>query len=107
MAKFDFAKILDGVEGVVAAVEKLAPLAVALGAPAVVANVATIAIAATGTLQNIVERATDAKEALATQDETKLRTMLSRLQAVNDTLAGTIASDTEAATAQEPPKTEG
>jgi DUF1009 family protein len=99
MAKgFDIGKLLDSVEGVVKAVEELAPLAVALGAPAVVANVATIAIAATGALQNIIDRAADLKEAVSTQDETKLRDMLSRLQAVNDSLAGTIQSDTAAAT---------
>lgn len=97
MAKFDYGKLLDGVDGIVKSLETLAPLAVQLGAPAVVANVATIAIAATGAIQNIVERVADAKEALSTQDETKLREMLSKLQAVNDRLAGTIQEDAAAA----------
>lgn len=98
MAKFDLTKLLGGVDDVVKALETLAPLAVALGAPPIVAGVATMAIAATGTLQNIVDRAADAKEAFSTADEGKLRGMLTRLQAVNDTLAGTIASDVTSAT---------
>lgn len=97
MAKFNFTALLDGVGDVVTTLEKLAPLAVALGAPAIVANVATMAIAATGALQNVVTRVADAKEALSTADEAKLKDMLKRLQAVNDKLSGIIADDTAAA----------
>lgn len=86
-------KLIAGLDTILKGYAEIAPLAQKLGVPAVVANVATIGIAATGTIHNILERAADAKDALTTQDEGKLRAMLADLQAVNDKLAGVIAED--------------
>ena len=97
MAKLNVEGIINGLNGVLSNVQSMLPMAQALGLPAVVANVATIAIAATGVIQNILERGAQAKDALSTQDEAKLRGMLVDLQKVNDTLAGVIAEDAETA----------
>ena len=92
MAKANIQGVIDGVQGVLKALETLAPAAESLGVPSAVASAATIAIAATGIVQNVLERADNLKEALSSQDETKLRAMLSDLQAVNDRLAGQVAA---------------
>jgi hypothetical protein len=98
MAKFNIAGLLTGMETALKAVNEMMPVAQKFGVPAIVANVSTIAIAAIGIGHNVLERAQGVKDALSEQDETKLRGMLSDLQAVNDRLAGQIAEDaTEAA----------
>jgi hypothetical protein len=99
MKQMDLGGLISGLNTVLKGLQDIAPVAEKLGLPVVVANVATIGIAATGTIQNILERGEANREALATGDETKLRAMLSDLQAVNDRLAGTIAED---ATAEAP-----
>ena len=102
MAKLNIEGIVNGLNGVIKHVGDMLPMAQALGLPAVVANVATIAIAATGVIQNVLERGAQVKDALSTQDETKLRAMLADLQAINDRLAGTIAEDAETAAGEAP-----
>lgn len=98
MAKMNITGILTGLENTLKAVNEMMPVAEKLGIPAVVANVSTIAIAGIAVVQNVLERAQGVKDALSEQDETKLRAMISDLQAVNDRLAGQIAEDaTEAA----------
>jgi hypothetical protein len=99
--KINIAGAVSNLENILKAVEALTPIAASLGVPAVVANVATMAIAATGVIHNILERKEELKEALTTQDEAKLRSMLSTLQATNDKLAGVISDEAEAA-AEEP-----
>ena len=96
MAKLDVSGLISGLNTVLKGLQDIAPVAEKLGMPAVVANAATIAIAATGAIQNILERGAAEKDALATSDEAKLRGMLADIQAVNDRLAGTIAGDAEA-----------
>lgn len=102
MPKLNFDGIINGVNKVVGALAEIAPLAVKLGLPPVVANVATIAISATGVIQNILERSANLKDALTTQEEEKLRAMLADLQAINDQLAGTIADDAAEAAKETP-----
>lgn len=90
MAKFNIEAILKGAKAVLDAAEQLAPVAQQFGGPTV-ANVATMAISGIAIIENVLERAQGVKGAMSEQDETKLRNMLSDLQAVNDRLAGTIA----------------
>jgi hypothetical protein len=97
MAKFDAKGILTGLENTLKAVQDMMPVAQALGLPAVVANVSTIAIAGIAVAQNLLERGSNLKDALSTADESKLRSMIGELQKVNDTLAGQIAADAEEA----------
>lgn len=98
MAKINIAGIISGVENALKAVNELMPVAEKLGLPAAIANVSTIAIAAIAVAHNVIDRASELKEGLATEDETKLRGLISELQAVNDRLAGEIAAENDAAT---------
>lgn len=92
MAKsIDLSGLVPNLQKVIDAVKALTPLAAAIGGP-VVANVATMGIAAVATIENILERSKNLKDALSTHDETKLRAMLSDLQAANDELAGAISA---------------
>src|SRR5690348_4317622 len=94
MAKqLDVSGLISGLNTVLKGLHDIAPVAEKLDMPAVVANAATIAIAATGAIQNILERAAAEKDAISTGDEARLRGMLADIQAVNDRLAGTIAGD--------------
>jgi hypothetical protein len=90
MAKINLTGLVPNLQKVIDAVQALTPIAASLGGP-VVANIATIGIAAIATIENILSRSGDLKEALSTQDEAKLRAMLSDLQAANDKLAGAIS----------------
>lgn len=81
--------IIGGLEKVVSAIAEMAPVAAKLGGP-VVANVATVAIATTAIIHNLLERGKDVKEALASKDEGHLRAMLTDLQAANDMLNGKV-----------------
>lgn len=90
MAKLNVDGIIDGLQKVLDAAETMLPIAQKLGGP-VVANVATTAIAGVAIAQNVLARAEGVKGAISEQDETKLRQMLSDLQAVNDRLAGAVA----------------
>lgn len=89
MGKINLAGVVNGAQKALDAVNEMLPVVEKLGGP-VVANVATIAIAAIGVVQNVLDRAEDANVAMTTQDETKLRAMLAELQAANDKLAGAI-----------------
>jgi hypothetical protein len=102
MAKLNVAGLIDGLQGILKAVQTLEPAAKALGLPPVIANVATIAIAATGVIQNVLARGETMVGSLSEQDEAKLRAILADLQASNDQLASVIADDT--AEAAEPAK---
>lgn len=95
MARMNVTGILNGMEMALKAVNEMMPVAQALGVPAVVANVSTIAIAAIAVGHNVLDRAQGVKDALAEQDEAKLRAMIGELQGVNDKLAGQIADDAE------------
>ena len=90
MAKINLTGVVNGAQKALDAVNEMLPVVEKLGGP-VVANVATIAIAAIGVVQNVLDRAEDANVAMTTQDETKLRAMLAELQSANDKLAGAIA----------------
>ena len=83
--KFNVAGIIDGAQKVLGAVEDLAPIAKQLGGPEV-ANVATIAIAATAVLQNVLQRVEDGAVVMTTQDRAKVDAMLEELQRANDLL---------------------
>jgi hypothetical protein len=93
--KINFAGIISGVESALKAVNELMPIAEAMGAPAMIANISTIAIAAIATAHNTLDRATELKEGISSNDEKRLRELIAQLQGVNDKLAGEIAaSDT-------------
>jgi len=94
--KLNVGALVNGLNSLHNILVEIAPIAQAIGGP-VVANVATIGIAATATIQNVLERGDSLKTAMTEQDATKLRAMLSDLQAVNDRLAGTIADVAEEA----------
>jgi len=93
MAKLNLTGIISGLQTVLKAAEEMAPLAQKLGLPPVVAGISTVALGAASVIMNILERGAAVKDALSTEDETKLRSMLSDLQAVNDRLAGEIAAE--------------
>lgn len=90
MSKINVTGLVNGAQKALDAVQDMLPVVEKLGGPSV-ANVATIAIAAIGVIQNVLDRAEDANVAMTTQDEGKLRAMLAELQAANDKLAGTIS----------------
>lgn len=92
MPKVNMASIIEGASKALEAVNALAPVAEKLGVPSIVANSATIAIAAMAVVENVLERSADLKLAMTSQDEAKLKAMLAELQAVNDRLAGTISA---------------
>jgi hypothetical protein len=92
MAKVDISSIIDGLQKVLDGAEKMLPIAQKIGGP-LVANVATTAIAGVAIAQNILARVEDGKAALSEKDETKLRDMLSKLQAANDKLAEAVAEE--------------
>lgn len=98
MAQLNITALVNGLNSLHKILTEIEPIATAIGGP-IVANVTTIGIAATATIQNVLERGDKLKGALSEQDETKLRAMLSDIQAVNDKLAGKVAE--EAATASE------
>ncbi len=82
----DLSKLISGLDSVLKIVRDAAPLVESLGVPSIVANVATIGIAATATIENMLERGGKLKDALSTHDEAKLRAMLADLQTANDDL---------------------
>jgi hypothetical protein len=75
MAKINLANLISGLDTIHKALMDIAPVASAIGGP-VVANVTTIGIAATATIQNVLERADKLKSVMTEQDATKLRAML-------------------------------
>ena len=87
MAKFNVGSIISGVEKALEIVKDLAPIAKTFG---IVPNVATIAITAMDIITSTIRRASEAKEALSTQDKDKLENMLEQLQAANDKLNAVI-----------------
>lgn len=90
--KLNITGIVNGAQKALEAVRDMAPVVEKLGGPSV-ASVATIGIAAIAIIENVLERGKDASVAMTTQDEGKLRAMLSELQEANDKLAGVIASE--------------
>lgn len=87
--RINIAAVMEGANHALTAVNTLAPLAGALGGSNV-ANIATIALGASGVIANVLERAKETQIALTTQEEAKLQAMLGELQAVNDKLAGRV-----------------
>jgi hypothetical protein len=85
----DVGVIVNGAQKVLDAVNDMSGIAKQLGS---VANVATLAIAVTAIIENVLARAKDLKVAMTTQDEAKLRAMLDELKSANDRLAGNIAA---------------
>lgn len=84
--------ILDGLHGILTAVETLAPIAQKLGEGTVVANVATISIAAAATAQNLLDRAGEGNKVIHSNDQAEIRNIIADLAAVNDKLNGVIAA---------------
>lgn len=91
MAKLNMTEVISGAQKAIDAVQELLPLAQKIGGPTV-ANVATIAIATIGVIENVLQRGQDAHIALTTKDEAQLRAMLEKLQEANDKLASAISS---------------
>ncbi len=89
MAKINIGALIEGAQKVVEAVKTMSPVIEKLGGPGV-ASIATIAIAAIGVIENVLDRVNDANVAISTQDEAKLRAMLAELQGENDKLAALI-----------------
>lgn len=87
MIKFNTASLLAGLEKALAVVNDVMPVAKTLG---IVAPVVTIGISAISIIEHTLHQAKEAKIALSTQDETKLKAMLAELQAANDKLNGAI-----------------
>lgn len=88
MAKpVDISAILSGLENALRIVRDVAPVA---GKFEVVANVATIAIAAAEIGRNILLRVEEGKIVLASNDEAKIKAILADLQETNDALDRTI-----------------
>lgn len=81
--------IIDGATQALTAVNTLMPIAGVLGGGNI-ANVATIAIAASGVISNVLQRAKETSIALSEQEEAKLQAMLGELQSANDKLAGAV-----------------
>lgn len=85
----DIGVVISGAEKVLDAVNDMSAIAKQLGS---VANVATLAIAVTAIIENVLARAKELKVAMTTKDEAKLRAMLDELKNANDRLAGSIAA---------------
>lgn len=90
--KLNAGDIISGLRGALGAVEKLAPMAQAFGAPAIVANVATIAVAAAATAENILDRAGEAKRVFSSEDQEEIRSIIAELAAHNDKLNSAVAA---------------
>ncbi len=88
MSKFSVAGVIAGASKALEAINELSPLAKALG---IVSPIATIGISAVSIITHTLERAADAKVAMTTQDEAKLKAMLEELQRANDKLNEAIA----------------
>jgi hypothetical protein len=85
----DFSKIIQTIEDGVDVIEKLAPVATAIGGPIVgklfktVETVSEIA-------HNVIDRAAEAGEVFSTDDQAKIQSSIARLAAQNDKLAEAI-----------------
>lgn len=90
-SNINLSNLISGLDDVLKMVRDVAPIAEQLGVPSIVANIATIGIAATAAIENMLERGGKLKEAMSTQDEGKLRAMLTDLQRANNELAEAIA----------------
>lgn len=88
----DSKAILEGLRGALAAVETLAPVAQKLGEGTVIANVATIAIAASAAAQNLLDRAGEGTKVLNSNDQAEIRDIIHSLSAANDKLNGQIVA---------------
>ena len=79
--------VINGMETALKAVQAMMPTAGKLG---IVANVATIGVAAIAIGRNILARVEDGKTVLASRDQEIIKKILGELQSANDELAKAI-----------------
>lgn len=82
--------ILKGLEGILGAVQAIAPIAKALGGPAV-ANFADLAATGAAIGRNVLTRVEEGEAVMTEHDQAKAKTIIDRLAAINDDLAKEIA----------------
>jgi len=85
----NFKAVLETLEEGVAVVEKLAPLAAAIGGP-VVGNVANVVLTVSDIAHNVVNRAVEVEHVFSSEDLEAINTMLNKLSVQNDKLAEAI-----------------
>jgi hypothetical protein len=86
----DVVKATEGLQAALDTAQKLAPVAVALGMPEQVADIANVANAAVSVASNLAERINEGRIVASSGDADKVRAILAGLQAENDKLAAAI-----------------
>lgn len=89
---FDVSEVLKGLQAALDTVQKLGPVAQALGMPAEVVAIANVASAAVSVASNIVDRIEEGKVVASNTDAAAVRAILADLQTENDKLAAAIAA---------------
>lgn len=87
----DVANLIKSVRNVIAGAKSMLPIIDSLDLP-VVDNVVKIVRTATDIVDNVVERANEAKVVITSTDQQEIDNALEEIQAVNDELAAYIAS---------------